>query len=109
VGKAQHVGLAVAQDLQQQPGLAFAGTGAVVAGVGQPGAHAVAEPADQGVADLGVDRVETGVAGEVGVVDQFAQRPGDLGRPERVGVDLGGVVKITQQVRGTQLVDQPGE
>ena len=72
-----------------------------MAGVGQPGAHAMAEPVDQCVADLGVDRVETGRPGEVGVVDQFAQRPRDLGRPDRVGVDLGGVVKITQQVRGT--------
>ena len=80
VGEAQHVGLAVAQNLQQQPGLAFAGTGAVVAGVGQPGAHAVAEPADQCVADLGVDRVDTGLPGEVGVVDQFAQRPGPYPR-----------------------------
>jgi hypothetical protein len=40
--------------------------------------------------------VVVGVAGEVGVVDQLAQRPGDLGGPVLVGVDLGGTLKITQ-------------
>ena len=42
-------------------------------------------------------------------MDQLAQRPGDLARPDRVGVDLGGVVKIAQQVLAAELVDQPGE
>ena len=65
-------------------------------GVGQSGPYAVEEPADQRVADLGGDLVVAGVAGEVGVVDQPAQRAGDLARPVLVGVDLGGVVKITQ-------------
>ena len=53
MGEAQHVGLAVAQDFQQQPGLALPGTGAGVVGVGQPDQHAVAEQADQRVADVG--------------------------------------------------------
>ena len=96
MGEAQHVGLAVAQDLQQQPSFAFTGTGAVAGGVGQSSQYPVTEPGDQRVADVGGDRDVAGRAGEVGVVDQFAQRPGDLARPDRVRVDLGGAVKITQ-------------
>jgi hypothetical protein len=109
VGEAQDVGLAVAQHLQQQSGLAFAGAGALAEGVGQRDQHAVAEPADQLVADGEVDLVEPGVAGQVGLVDQLAQRPGDLRGPDGVWVDLGGVVKIAQKMRTTELVDQPGE
>ena len=63
-------------------------------GVGQSDQHPVAEPGDQRVADVGGDRWVAGLAGEVRVVDQLAQRPGDLAGPDRVGVDLGGVVKI---------------
>ena len=96
MGEAQHVGLAVAQDLQQQPSFAFTGTGAVAGGVGQSSQYPVTEPGDQRVADVGGDRDVAARAGEVGVVDQFAQRPGDLARPDRVRLDLGGVVKITQ-------------
>ena len=40
-------------------------------------------------------RMSAAIAGEVGLVDQLTQRVGDLGGPHRVGVDLGGVVKIT--------------
>jgi hypothetical protein len=94
VGEAQDVGFAVAQHLKQEPGLAFTWTRAVRCGVGQPDEHAGAEPCDQLVADGTVDCVKVLVAGQVGVVDQLAQRLGDLGRPVRVGVDLGGTLKI---------------
>jgi hypothetical protein len=66
-----------------------------VEGVGQPDQHAGAEPGDQRVADGGGDPVAVGVAGEVGLADQLAQRAGDLDRPDGLGVDLGGIVKIT--------------
>ena len=95
MGEAQYVGLTVAQHLQYQSGLAPARAGACVEGVGEPDQHAVAEPADQLVASDGVDLVPVGAAGEVGLVDQLAQRVGDLDGPDGVGVDLGGVVKIT--------------
>ena len=72
MGEAQDVALAVAQDLQQQPGLAFPGAGAVAGGVGQPDRSSVAEPAQQRVAGLGGDRGQAAVAGLVGVVDQLA-------------------------------------
>ncbi|MCA1674832.1 MAG: hypothetical protein LC799_22445, partial [Actinobacteria bacterium] len=62
----------------------------------EPDAHAVAEPGDQLVLDRGRDRVEALLAGEVGLVDQFAQRVGDLGWPVFLGVDLGGSVKIPE-------------
>jgi hypothetical protein len=48
---------------------------------------------------VGGYRLITGVAGEVGLVDQPAQRVLDLGGPVRVGVGLGGVFQITQDVR----------
>ena len=89
VGEAQHVGFAVAQHLQHQAGLAFTGAVAVAGGVGQPDLHTVGEFLDQRVADRGVDAVTAGLTGQVGVVDQPAQRVGDLGRPHRVGVHLG--------------------
>jgi hypothetical protein len=60
----------------------------------------------QRVADRGVDAVAAGLAGQVGVVDQRAQRVGDLGRPHRAGIHLGRVVEIATQVRGAQLVGQ---
>jgi hypothetical protein len=53
--------------------------------------------------------VAAGLAGEVRLADQFPQRAGDLPGPDRTRVDLGGGVKISQEMRGTQLVDQPGE
>ena len=46
-----------------------------------------------------------GFAGEVGLVDQPTQRIGDLDGPHRIGIDLGGVGKITQQMLAAQLVD----
>src|SRR5664279_3040184 len=46
------------------------------------------------------------LAGEVGLVDQGAERVGDLGRPRCVGVDLGGAVEVSEQMRAAQLVDQ---
>ena len=76
--------------------------GAAREGVGQPDQHADVGPGDQLVADLGGDRGQALVAGEVGVVNQPAQRVGDLDRPHRVGVDLRGVVQVSQQMRGAQ-------
>ena len=67
-GEAQHVGLAVAQDLQQQPGLAFAGAGAVSEGVGQPDQHAVSEPGDQLGAGVVGDRGQAALQGDCKVV-----------------------------------------
>jgi hypothetical protein len=96
VGEAQHVGLAVAQDLQQQAGLALAGTVVVAGGVGQLDLHPVGEQFDQLVVDAGLDGVAAGVASEIGLVDQAAQRVGDLVGPVRVGVELSGTGKITQ-------------
>src|SRR6266487_2660673 len=57
-------------DLQEQAGLAFAGPVAVAGGVGQPDFHALPELLDQLLADAGFDGVATGLAGEVGVMDQ---------------------------------------
>jgi integrase len=51
---------------------------------------------DQRVLDIGRDRIESLVTGQVGLADQLAQRLGDLGRPARVRVDLGGTVKIPE-------------
>jgi hypothetical protein len=56
----------------------------------------VAKPGQQRRLDVLGDRVVAVVAGEVGVVDQAAQRVGALGRPDRVGVDLRGAVEITE-------------
>ena len=67
-------------------------------GVGQSDRSSVAQPAQQLFADVDGDRVVALFAGLVGVVDQLAQRVGDLDRPDGVGVDLRGVGEITQQV-----------
>jgi hypothetical protein len=70
----------------------LAGSLAVLGGLGQPDKHTVFELFDERVGDGGVTGVDGGVAGvtgKVGLVDQPAQRPGDLGRPLGVGVDLG--------------------
>jgi hypothetical protein len=98
--EAQHVGLAVAQDFQEQAGLAFTGTVAVAGAVGQPDLHPVLERLDQRVADGGLDGALPGVAGAVGLVDQAAQRVGDLGRPVRVGVGLGRAGEIAGEDAG---------
>lgn len=42
-------------------------------------------------------------------MDQAAQGGGDLGRPCRAGIHLGGTGKIAEQVLGAQLVDQGAE
>ncbi|MGH3565350.1 MAG: hypothetical protein ACRDRH_04845 [Pseudonocardia sp.] len=63
--------------------------GAVGGGVGQPDEHAVTELGEQLVAGVGGDRGQGLCAGEVGLVDQPAQRVGDLDGPDRVGVDRG--------------------
>jgi hypothetical protein len=70
----------------------------VAGGVGQPDRSSVAQPAQRLLADVDGDRVVALVAGLVGVVDQLAQRVGDLDRPDGVGVDLRGVGEVTQQV-----------
>ena len=64
VGEAQHVGFAIVQDFQQQPGLALARAGAVAGGVREADQHALAEPGDQLVASGLVDGVVARVAGE---------------------------------------------
>src|SRR6266496_3511614 len=51
----------------------------------------------------------SGVAGSVRGVDEVAQRVGDLVRPVRLGVALGRIGKIAEDVRRTELVDQAGE
>ena len=96
MGEAQDVGFAVAQYLEQEAGFAFSGAGAVGGGVGQPDAYPVPEPVDQRGADGVIECVATLVAGQVGLVDQLAQRLGDLGRPGCVGIDLGGTSKIPE-------------
>jgi hypothetical protein len=40
------------------------------------------------------------VAGHVGGVDEGAQLAGDLAGPDRVRVDLGGVLEVAEQVLG---------
>jgi hypothetical protein len=52
------------------------------------------------------DGVVSGVAGEVGLVDQVAQGVGDLGGPVRVGVGLSGAGEITQEMLTAKLVGQ---
>jgi hypothetical protein len=69
VGKAQYVAGAVAQDFQQQAGLAFSRAGAGRGGVGGSEQYPVVEPAQQFLADVGGDRGQVVFAGEVGVVD----------------------------------------
>ena len=48
-------------------------------------------------------------ASEAGFVGHLAWGIGDLDRPHRVGVDRRGVVEVSQQMRGAQLVDQGAE
>jgi hypothetical protein len=81
----------------------------VAAGVGQSDQHAVAEPVEQRGGDIVGDRVAAVVTGLVRFVDQPAQRLGDLDRPHRVGVDVGGIVEVTQQMLGAQVVGQRPE
>ena len=49
------------------------------------------------------------VACEVGGVDEGAQFAGDLPGPDRVRTGLGGVLQVTQQVLGAELVADPVE
>jgi hypothetical protein len=85
VGEAQDVGVTVAQDFQQEPGLALTGAVAVAGGVGEPDHHTVLESLDQRVGHGAFNRVAALVTGEVGLMDQPAQRLGDLDRPVCVG------------------------
>jgi hypothetical protein len=92
---------APAEDHLDPAGLAFAGPVAVAGGVGQPDAHAVAEAADQFVADGWVDGVLVALAGEVwlGGSARAARRRSGSGRPRRV--DLGGVGQVAEQMLAT--------
>jgi len=69
----------------------------------------VTEPAGQLDAQRWVDGVVAGVAGGVRGVDQVAQCFGYLDGPVRGRVALGRVGQVSQDVRGTQLVDQVAE
>jgi hypothetical protein len=62
------------------------------------------ELADQPVAEVGLDLVVAGVAGDVRGVDQPTQRSGALGRPDRVRVRLSRISKIPEQVAAAKLV-----
>ena len=42
-------------------------------------------------------------------MDQLAQRVGDLGRPQCVGMDLACAVEIPKEVLGAELVDELAE
>jgi hypothetical protein len=100
-GEPQHVGLVVTAELQQgSPGrLGGAATRAGVrAHVREPDPHGVAERVDQRVADRRGDRGVPGIAGLVAGVDQPAQRALRLLGPVLVGVALGGVGEVPQQV-----------
>jgi hypothetical protein len=107
VSEADRVGLAVAQHLQQQPDLAFAGASAAVGGVGQPDGHALAEPGDLPVADGGVELGAAGGAGPVGLADQLAQPVGDLGRPDRVAGTGRGQPEINRRLTPRLSVYRP--
>ena len=100
-GEAQHVGLAVAQVFQQPlPVLAVVPAAGAGAGgqVGEAGGDGVAVGGGQrcggGVRDGGQALCAGGVRG----VDQAGQRGGDLGGPGGIGVGLGGVFEVAQQV-----------
>jgi hypothetical protein len=80
------------------PAFAFPRAGAGRGGGRQSDQHRVAELGEWGVADVVGNRVVALFAGEVGLVDQPAQRVGDLDGPHRVGVDLRGALKISQQM-----------
>jgi hypothetical protein len=100
--EAQHVVLAVAEDFEQS--LAVVPPGAAALGeAGQGGGAGVAVGADQGAGDGAGDGGQAAVAGLVGGVDEFLQRPGDLGGPGGAGVGLGGAGEVTQDVRAAQL------
>jgi hypothetical protein len=76
------------EHFQQQSGLALAGADAGLVGVAQADQHTLTEQVDQLVPGSRVDAGLAGGSGEVGLVDQAAQRIRDLGGPDRVGVHL---------------------
>jgi hypothetical protein len=96
VGESQDVGFTVAEDFQQQPGLALTGAVAVAGGGRQSDQHTIPELFDQLVLGVVLDRLLAPLASEVGLMDQPAQRLGDLGWPVRLGIGLSGTGEITE-------------
>lgn len=68
--------------------------------------HPVGELLDQLVAVGVVEGAAACVAGQVSLVDQAAQRVGDLGGPVRLGIGLGSGFELTKQVGTAQLMGQ---
>jgi hypothetical protein len=98
--KPQHVGFAVAQAFQQEPGRRLPGLGAWdAADLGQPDGDAAAEQRQVLRGHLFGDGGQALAAGQVGGVDQAAQGLCDLAGPDRVRVGLGGVLDVPEQVR----------
>src|SRR5512135_754443 len=107
----QHVGFAVLEAFPQVQGgrlldVAAAGD---AADLGQAGVDAVAEEFQVPGGQLVRDGGQPLVAGDVGGVDEGPQLPGDLAGPDRVRVGLRGVLDVSQQVGGAQLVADVGE
>ena len=73
-----------------------------------PTKDALAEQVHEVVLDRLLDRGGA-CLGQVRLVDQAAERVGDLGGPVLVRVDLPGSGEITQEVRAAQLVQQVSE
>lgn len=94
VHEAQHVAGAVAEAFEQVAAGVLLAAGAA-GDLRQPGQHTVPETVDERGSGLGGDGGQALIPGLVGGVDQPAQRIGDLARPDRVLVALGGVGKIT--------------
>ena len=67
-----------------------------------PGEHAVFESVDERRGDLIRDGGQALRAGDAGSADQPLQGLGDLPRPVRARVDLGGVSEITKQMGGSK-------
>ena len=95
---------------EQRPCRRLPGLGAGdAADLRQAHPHAVPEQRQVLCGHLPRDRAHAAVAGQVGGVDEAAQRVCDLAGPDRARVAPGGVLKIAQQVPAAQLVADPGE
>jgi hypothetical protein len=106
-GEAQHIVFTIAQDFQQDPpdrlldGLGRSGD---APDVGEADPDAVAEVVDQFLPGLGVDLGAALGAGEIGLVDEGADRGLDLLGPVRAGIGPGAVLKIAKQVPTAELM-----